>query len=89
MPQTTQDHKRKREKKPEAFVSHLPGSRVRPDRTASVASFTARPTFPRQHVPSGFVASQAHRPAWTSALIRSTTVDRPVLRISSSIEAGV
>src|SRR5436309_588508 len=48
-------------------------------------SFAARVTSPRQHLPDGFLTSQAQLPAFTSVLIRSATVDGPVSAISFSM----
>src|SRR5579883_13290 len=48
-------------------------------------SRTTRVTSPRQHFPEGFLSSHAQLPAFTSAAIRSGTVDRPVSAISFSI----
>jgi hypothetical protein len=47
------------------------------------ASLATRAASPKQHLPEGFFTSQAQFPAFTSAVIRSTTVDFPVSRISS------
>lgn len=44
-----------------------------------VQSLMALMISPRQHLPDGFLTSQAQRPAWTSALIRSGAVERPAL----------
>jgi hypothetical protein len=35
-------------------------------------------TLPRQHLPEGFFTSQAQLPAFTSVVIRSAMVERPV-----------
>src|SRR5260370_33621502 len=46
-------------------------------------SLAVRVTSPRQHLPEGFFTSQAQLPAFTSAVIRSATVECPVSAISS------
>src|SRR5260370_19161964 len=48
-------------------------------------SFAVRVTSPRQHLPDGFLTSQSQLPAFTSVLIRSATVERPVSAISFSM----
>src|SRR5260370_35272926 len=53
----------------------------------SLASFTALFTSPKQHAPERFLTSHAHRPAFTSAVMRAGMLELPVSATSRRTSA--
>ena len=70
------------------FVSsRATAEEVAQDTWGNMASLISRLTSPRQHTPAGFLISQAHLPALTSAVMCVAIVQPPVSAISRSMSA--